>query len=274
MKHSNESVEHPRRLYVPLPELEDAQGLAMAAEVDALLLFAREEGYITSKQWQQAGEQRGGKADPASSLEGKKHLLAALLREQKLEQLPQACFAPLMQMAVYEANPSFNRSFIEPCLRAFGYRSVLEALLDYVEHGTNREKAGAARALYWAQLPLLLPSWYDRARPGPNQETLEQALQAFHEEVETAQRTFDQLWQELGSLRTRIAHALLKEFVENANLDVRRSILPQLALRPGRYPAEWEPLVLTAIRLARTHGDAYIRHRVELQLQAEDDPQQ
>jgi len=177
-----------------------------------------------------------------------------------------------MRLAVYEANPSFNRSFIEPCLRAFGYRPVLEALLDYLKYGTNREKAGAARALYWAQLPLLLPSWYDRERPGLNQETFEQALQAFHEEVATAQQAFDQLWQELADLRTEIALALLKEFVENADLDVRRSILPQLALRPGQYSAEWEPLVLTTIRLARTHEDTYIRHRVELQLQAEDNP--
>lgn len=54
--------------------------------------------------------------------------------------VPEPFFAPLIRAAVYEVNPSFNRNFVEPCIRAFGHRRVIEALLVYVEQGTNFEK--------------------------------------------------------------------------------------------------------------------------------------
>jgi hypothetical protein len=38
---------------------------------------------------------------------------------------------------VLERNPSFNRVFIEPCVRSFGGNRVLAALLRYLESGTR-----------------------------------------------------------------------------------------------------------------------------------------
>jgi hypothetical protein len=44
--------------------------------------------------------------------------------------------ASLVRTAVYESDPSLNQDFIEPALKAFGYRKVQEALLAYLEQGT------------------------------------------------------------------------------------------------------------------------------------------
>lgn len=265
MKDQNQPQRVTRILYRALPELEDQQELVITAEVDVVLHLLGEHGYITPAQFQQTTELSTGSENPHSSLAGKKHLLATLLRKQKLVNLPPEVFAPLLRIAVYEANPSFNRGFIEPCLRAFGYRKVLEALLDYLRHGTNREKAGSARALYWAQLPIILPSWEDRERKWQNQEELQQALQEFHQERLKAEQDFQQIWDGVLDVRKAIFRALLKEFVENANLDVQRSIIPGLSLNPSKYPDELKPLVLIAARLAQDHADDYIRHRGAIQ---------
>jgi hypothetical protein len=56
----------------------------------------------------------------------------------------------MLRAGVYERNPSFNRLFIEPCVRSYGTRWVKEQLLRYLESGTDIEKAGAASALYWS----------------------------------------------------------------------------------------------------------------------------
>jgi len=67
-------------------------------------------------------------------------------------------------------------------------------------------------------------------------------------------------------LRDRWNLAMLREFVANEDLDVRRCVLPGLTLDPAHYPADLHPLVAEAVRIARTHPDEYLRHRVELQV--------
>lgn len=66
--------------------------------------------------------------------------------------LPEPFFAALVRAAVHDPNPSFNRQFVEPLRRAFGARRTQEALLEVLATGTNPERAGAARAWYWATL--------------------------------------------------------------------------------------------------------------------------
>ncbi len=266
MKDQNQPQRDTYALYHAIPELEDQQEMVITAEVDGVLHLLGEQGYITPEQFHRATELRTGRENPHSFLASKKHLLAALLREQKMVNLPPEVFAPLLRIAVYEANPSFNRGFIEPCLRAFGYRKVLEALLEYVRYGTNREKAGSARALYWAQQPLLFPDWIDRERKGQNPEELQQALQEFGQERLKAEQDFQQIWDGVLDVRRAISRALLQEFVENANLDVQRSIVAHLSFDPSKYPDELKPLVLIAARLAQDHADDYIRHRAVIKL--------
>ena len=60
--------------------------------------------------------------------------------------------------------------------------------------------------------------------------------------------------------------ASLREFVGNEDLNVRCCILPGLRLDPTSYPSELRALVDTAVAIARSHPDEYIRHRVEVQV--------
>jgi hypothetical protein len=145
---------------------------------------------------------------------------------------PKSLFAPMIRAAIYELNPSANRAFIEPCLHTFGHRKVYEALLDYLKSGSNFEKAGAARAVYWAGGGLKSQAAYDA----------------------------------LSDIRLQKRRLFLQEFVINDDLNVRRSLIPSLVLDPSQYPEEIKPLVNQAIEIARSHSDDYIRHRVEIQL--------
>jgi hypothetical protein len=149
--------------------------------------------------------------------------------------LPQEFFAPLLDAAVHDPAPSFNRQFVEPLLRGFGRRRVQLALLDRLRTGTDRERAGAARAWYWTGLP--------SRRPGGETES---------------ERTADVVaaWHE----------AVLREFVADDHLDVRRCIRPGLPHRPAAYPPHLHALVDTAVEIARAHRDDYVRHRVEVQV--------
>ncbi|QNP75577.1 hypothetical protein IAG44_04285 [Streptomyces roseirectus] len=150
----------------------------------------------------------------------------ALARRQPL---PEEFFVPLIEAAVHDPDPSFNRQFVEPALRAFGRRRVQSALLDRLRTGTNPERAGVARAWYWTGLP--------------------KAAQDRAPDVVAA-------WNE----------AALREFVGNDDLDVRRCLIPGLWLYAPAHSPELRPLVDRAVAIARAHPDDYIRHRVDHQV--------
>jgi hypothetical protein len=140
--------------------------------------------------------------------------------------VPRRMLKPMLFAGVLEKNPSYNRDFIEPCVKSFGPETLLIQLLEYLESGSDEEKAGAASALYWV---------------GGDDDS-------------TADR------------RQRIRCQLLREFVHNSHLEVRRRIIPMLELRAREYPKDLRPLTRQAIDIARSHSDEYIRHRVEIQL--------
>ena len=73
---------------------------------------------------------------------------------------------------------------------------------------------------------------------------------------------------QLRELRDRIRSQMLREFVTNENLDVRRRIIANLPLRESWYLEEVWPLVTRAIAIARAHPDQYIRQSIETQLGA------
>jgi hypothetical protein len=147
----------------------------------------------------------------------------------KIHSVPRRLLGPMLQAGVRETNPSANRWLIEPCVESHGARQVLEMLLRYLETGSDSEKAGAASALYWVRNP----------------------------------RSED-----VGGPWERARDGMLREFVANPDLEVRRRIIPMLNLDPDAYPESLRPLVPAAVEIARAHPDTYIRHRVEVQLGA------
>jgi hypothetical protein len=154
----------------------------------------------------------------------------------------------MLRAGVYETNPSLNRCFVEPCVRSFGHRCVNEFLLEVVETGSDFEKAGAINAMYWAGMSLRFDDWHQSL-------TLENATP----ESRAAYLELKDVWDRKRCL-------LLREFVANENVDVRRSIIPSLKLEEAVYPDDLKPLVSRAIEIARNHPDDYLRHRVEVQL--------
>ncbi len=159
--------------------------------------------------------------------EERKWFTAAVFKAQPV---PKELADRMLRAGVLEKNPSFNRSFVEPCVKSFGATRVLCALLEYLQSGTDAEKAGAASALYWVP-----------RQPGIDPD---------------------------AELRQKIRCQMLREFVNNDDLEVRRRIIPMLVLDESKYPEDVRPFAAKAIVIARAHPDQYIRHRVEVQLGA------
>ena len=167
------------------------------------------------------------------------------------ETLPEEFFEALVRAAVHDRDPSLNATFIKPATAAFGCLRVREALLGYLRAGVNAERAGAARASYWASA-----SWRWKRASG-------QSGRGWwaHERPRDPDGS-------LASLQREWREAILREFVANDDVDVRRSILPGLPLSAAHYPGGLHDLVARAISIARCHPDEYIRHRVEIQVNA------
>jgi hypothetical protein len=157
----------------------------------------------------------------------RKWFVAAVFRFQPV---PKRLFGPMLRAGVLERDPSLNKAFIEPCVRSHGARRVIQALLRYLESGSDAEKAGAASAVYQAD-------WAGNPRN-----------------------------EDLSDLRQRVDCQMLREFVGNLDLEVRRRIVPMLRLESDAYPVELQPLIPVAVDVARSHPDEYIRHRIEVQL--------
>jgi hypothetical protein len=166
--------------------------------------------------------------------------------------LPEELYEPMLRAAVYEINPSYNQYFVEPCLEAFGLRRVNNSLLEVVRNGDNFEKAGAVNALYWARLGLE----FQGIPPAFTKEyALPESVRAYEELAD--------VWIERDCL-------FLKEFVNNPDISVRQSLIRHLKLDdPSYYPEDIRPLVNEAIRIAETHEDEFIRHRLETKLDKE-----
>jgi hypothetical protein len=178
--------------------------------------------------------------------EERKWFVAEIFRNSK--SVPEGLFVSMLDAGIDEVNPSLNRSFIEPVVRAFGHRRVIEYLLDVVETDTDFRRAGSVNALYWAGISLTFPA----------------ATSSF--DIENATPESRAAYEALSDLWERKRRLLLETFVSNPSVDVRRSIIPSLRLDATAYPESHRPLVEQAIKIARCSEDEYIRHRVEVQL--------
>ncbi|HBE68941.1 MAG TPA: hypothetical protein DDW52_12405 [Planctomycetaceae bacterium] len=160
--------------------------------------------------------------------------------------IPKRYFEAFMRAAIEEQNPSFNRRFVEPCIKTFGHRKVNEYLLDVVETSASSEVAGAVAALYWANMSISFSG-----------EVPEYTLEYATEESRSAFLELSDVWK-------RKQRLFLETFLRNEDVDVRRQIIPSLKLKNVSEPNS--ELAERVISIARSHSDEYIRHRVEVQL--------
>lgn len=188
-----------------------------------------------------------GPEEPGTREWSRKSLTAIRLGLRARETLPGEFFGALIRAGIYDPNPSRNAHVIKPAVAAFGCLRVQTALLGYLRDGTSAERAGAARAWYWASAGWRWESggcgggWWTHEKPADPDGSLAAVRQAWFE-------------------------AALREFVANEDIDVRCGILPGLPLSTRRYPAELHGLVAEAISIARAHPHEYVRHRVEIQV--------
>ncbi|PHQ34793.1 hypothetical protein [Rhodopirellula bahusiensis] len=175
----------------------------------------------------------------------RKWFVAAIFRGYPV---PKRLFEPFLQAAVSEPNPSLNQQFVEPCVKSYGHRSVNEYLLEVVESGDNSNIAGAVASLYWAKMQI---SFSGKVAAYTLEHATPESRRAFE--------LLNDVWE-------RKRATFLRVFVSNANLDVRRQIIPSLKLEENAYPESLKPLVQQAIDIAKNHSDEYIRHRLDVQL--------
>lgn len=167
---------------------------------------------------------------------------------------------PLLMRAAIDDDPSFNRRFLEPCMLHFGSRRVHEYLLEVFETGTPFEQAGAVNATYWASVPV--KDLLDMSAEWNDEEDTDEYLEKRNEEDK-------KWWMDLTDIWERWKNLLLEQFITNKSVEVQRSIISKLSFNAKLYPETHRPLVPKALQIARSHPDAYIRHRVGVQLGTE-----
>lgn len=133
-----------------------------------------------------------------------------------------------LQKGVNERNPSANRLFVEPAVKAIGPRRVMERLTKLLLNASENEQGGAVSAAYWVR--------------GDDGE------------------------QRYRDARQRFRDAMLQKFVDTDSTYVRQRIISMLSLDESDYSGDASALIAEAIHIARNHPDDYIRHRIEIQL--------
>lgn len=154
--------------------------------------------------------------------------------------LVRANAALVLSAAVHDQCRSGNRQLIDPLVAALGYRPVQEALIGYVENGTDAEAIGATMAWYWARPPLVYLGTANWERRQPTADS-------------------KAAWDALADLRTRYRHACLRAFLARDDLHVRFALSLGVTLDPATYPAELLPDLEHARRIALADPDRYER---------------
>ncbi len=157
--------------------------------------------------------------------------------------VPEALWEPLLDAAVDEPDPSFNRAFVEPCLDSAGARWVMERLLGIIEHGSNVRKRGAFNAWYWAAPGLSFIGW----KPGAT--------------VDDATGESRAAWLAVTDLRARYREAALREFVTNDDLDLRRVTARLIPNSRTGFRRSSNRCGRKRSSIGSTHPDGFIRHQ-------------
>jgi hypothetical protein len=148
--------------------------------------------------------------------------------------MPEELLMPMLQAAVNEHDPSFNRAFILPCLRFFGHHHVNEILLDVLQHEDNEAKLGAINAMYWARG---IPALYGKIDSDGQFVPIPDSS--------IPRDTPQYIWEK----RRRI---MLEEFLRNQDTEVRHRLMGLLNLDMEGYSGELQTMLREVVDLART----------------------
>ncbi|RPA57235.1 MULTISPECIES: hypothetical protein [Shewanella] len=79
----------------------------------------------------------------------KKWFVVKLL--EKVNPIPKALFDDLVLAALTEHDPSFNKWFIEPCVKSFGCEPVKSKIIAFASHPQVIENEGVNKVMYWVR---------------------------------------------------------------------------------------------------------------------------
>ena len=133
----------------------------------------------------------------------------------------------LMEAAVHELDPSYNRAFIRPLVGAITKAEAIDLLINIGDGGGDLERGGVGRASYWVSIHL----------PGRDAEA-----------------------------EIRLNSWKLKTFLESDDVVAQRCLITGLRFEDDALSNEALERRDEAIKKARTHPDEYIRHRLQIQL--------
>jgi hypothetical protein len=143
----------------------------------------------------------------------------------------------LLRALVHDQCRSGNRQLAEPLIAALGRRRAQEALITYVETGTDAETIGATMAMYWAGVPLRYRNW-----------SRQELTAASNAELES-----------LADLRDRYRQACLHAFVTRGDPQLRFALSLGFTLDPAGYPPELLPVIGHAQRIILANPGRYER---------------
>ncbi len=151
--------------------------------------------------------------------------------------VPEQLYEPMLKAAVYELSPARVQAFMEPIVKAFTVKRVYQNLIEYIEKGTNFERAGAINAMHWVG-ERKVSSESGRHKPDISLMSLDDYRRMLY----------------------------LNTFINNSDLDLRRSIITYVDMDPLTANAPMKELMEKVVKIARAHPDEYICHRIEVQL--------
>jgi len=117
--------------------------------------------------------------------------------------VPEPLFLPMVKAGV---RATYQEGFILPCVICHGRRRTMASLMALAKDGSDSDKAGAMKALYWGAVPQSHAYWPHGSR---------------RTDIDKPDESVDDLARALAAWAAR-------EFVRNPNVDVRLSLIPYL----------------------------------------------
>lgn len=162
-----------------------------------------------------------------------KWFVAELL--ESLESFPEALLEPMLEAAVNEPDPSFNKIFVQPCRRVLGFEATEILLLRWFREGDCARKISIIKAFYWNRPTVF--SWNDtqdgvaRRLMGRSEFWWDPELLCHNEEWVEDADLYNLYGDQQQALIIDEQRAILEAFVDSDDVDLLYHLLLRLPKR-------------------------------------------
>jgi hypothetical protein len=186
----------------------------------------------------------------------KKWFVAHLL--DHLDSFPLELLQPMLNAAVDEPDPSFNRFFIEPCRRVFDYVDVQKILLDIFCNGDKDKKIGVLKSLYWARRTVYKqtvkegPAVYQQR--GHDTFFWDGELQSFSEDFKDDEELFNKEAPRQEEAYNEQIRTILEEFYRSNDIKLKYQISLRLPKKMEDFPKDLQEQAKQFITEKKSQG--------------------